>query len=231
MIYYNQLNYADIPYPSSLYPNATVKSGGCGVCCASMIVENLAGQAFQPEVSAKFSINCGARAATGTDMEVLARALCQKFDLTYQSTTDINAVASAMQTGTMAIANTKGGTNGLFSTSGHYVVIAEYKNPSFTVLDPYLYSGKFNTSTRKGKVRQSGNLLQVSKENVAADCKKYYIFKGVNKQMESSKKQFSVEEAKRIIKEKAGLADATIDFLYNYRYGDDLLVKLAKAML
>ena len=231
LIYYNQINYNSIPYASSLYPNATVKTSGCGVCCASMIVENLTGESFPPEESAKFSINCGARAATGTDMAILAKALCKRFKLEYQVVSDIAAAARAISGGAMAVANTKGGTNGLFSTSGHYVVLAEYQNSSFTVLDPYLYSGKFKTSTRKGKVKQNGNILQVSKENVAADCKKYYIFKGVNKKMESSKTQLSVEEAKGIIKEKAGLADGTIDFLYNYRYGDDLLVKLAKAML
>ena len=38
------------------------------------------------------------------------------------------------------------------------------------------------------------------------------------------------DEAKKIIKEKAGLSDSTIAFLDAYRYGDDLLIKLATAM-
>ncbi len=38
------------------------------------------------------------------------------------------------------------------------------------------------------------------------------------------------DEAKRILKEKAHLSDATIVYLDSYRYGDDLLVKLAKAV-
>ncbi|MCI5843239.1 MAG: CHAP domain-containing protein [Clostridiales bacterium] len=37
-------------------------------------------------------------------------------------------------------------------------------------------------------------------------------------------------EAKQIIKEKADLSDATIVYLDSYRYGDDLLIKLATAM-
>ena len=40
----------------------------------------------------------------------------------------------------------------------------------------------------------------------------------------------SKEEASQIIKEKAGLTDATITYLDSYRYGDDLILKLAKAM-
>lgn len=37
-------------------------------------------------------------------------------------------------------------------------------------------------------------------------------------------------EAKEIIKKNAGLTDATITFLDSYRYGDDLITKLAEAM-
>lgn len=36
--------------------------------------------------------------------------------------------------------------------------------------------------------------------------------------------------AKKILKEKAGLSDATITFLSCYKYGEDLILKLAKAM-
>ena len=40
----------------------------------------------------------------------------------------------------------------------------------------------------------------------------------------------TVNEAKEIIKKKAGLENDTINFLLCYKYGEELLVKLAKAM-
>lgn len=43
-------------------------------------------------------------------------------------------------------------------------------------------------------------------------------------------KSMTVYEAKNIIKAKVGLSDSTIEFLYNYRYGDDLLIKIANAL-
>lgn len=43
-------------------------------------------------------------------------------------------------------------------------------------------------------------------------------------------KKVTKDEAKSIIKTKAGLSDATIVYLDSYRYGDDLLIKLATAM-
>nr|DAQ85995.1 MAG TPA: hypothetical protein [Caudoviricetes sp.] len=43
-------------------------------------------------------------------------------------------------------------------------------------------------------------------------------------------KAVTKDEAKSILKSKAGLSDATIVYLDSYRYGDDLIVKLAQAM-
>lgn len=47
---------------------------------------------------------------------------------------------------------------------------------------------------------------------------------------DAAKVDSAVEEAKKTIKAKAGLADATIDYLAAYKYGADLLKKLAAAM-
>ncbi len=45
-------------------------------------------------------------------------------------------------------------------------------------------------------------------------------------------KELTAAEAKAIVKEKAGLDDKTIDYLANdYKYGKDLIIKLAKAMM
>lgn len=43
-------------------------------------------------------------------------------------------------------------------------------------------------------------------------------------------KNMTKDEAKNILKAKAGLSDATITYLDSYRYGDDLIVKLAEAV-
>lgn len=49
---------------------------------------------------------------------------------------------------------------------------------------------------------------------------------------EMEEKELTVAEAKAIVKEKAGLEEKTIDYLANdYKYGNDLIIKLAKAMI
>ena len=55
-------------------------------------------------------------------------------------------------------------------------------------------------------------------------------FKNKLKISKSEGLKMTVDQAKQILKQRAGLSDATITFLYNYRYGDDLLIKLAEAM-
>lgn len=40
----------------------------------------------------------------------------------------------------------------------------------------------------------------------------------------------TVDEAKEIIKDKAGVEESTLNFLLCYKYGEELLVKLAKAI-
>ena len=54
---------------------------------------------------------------------------------------------------------------------------------------------------------------------------------GAYEQEEDIEKELTATEAAAIVKDKAGLDDKTIDYLTNdYKYGKDLIVKLAKAM-
>jgi N-acetylmuramoyl-L-alanine amidase len=39
----------------------------------------------------------------------------------------------------------------------------------------------------------------------------------------------TIDEAKQIIKEKTGFSDETIQYLWSYRFGDELLIRLAKS--
>mgnify|MGYP001000243262 FL=1 len=53
---------------------------------------------------------------------------------------------------------------------------------------------------------------------------------GVARPRYEEEQAMTVEEAKNVLKAKAGLSDTTITYLYNYRWGDDLLLKLAAAV-
>lgn len=159
--YYNQNNYASVPYPAPGYERATVKSGGCGVCCASMIVENLTEHKNGPKTMASYAIKKGARVSGGTDMNVLAKALRQDYDLHFTTTNNESILLDHLKKGFMAIANVGGnrpGYTGVFSNGGHYVVAAGLTDDGrVIILDPGYYTGKFNKAGRAGKVKVSGN--------------------------------------------------------------------------
>lgn len=62
---------------------------------------------------------------------------------------------------------------------GHYIVITGYENGYLKIYDPYLYSGKFETSTRKGKAIVQGNTVYVTPANFQkyANYKSFFIYK------------------------------------------------------
>ena len=69
--------------------------------------------------------------------------------------------------------------SGLFTTGGHYIVLIGNEDNTIEVYDPYLYSGKFNTaSRRKANVKVSGNSVYVSESSFKtyANYKNFWVF-------------------------------------------------------
>lgn len=192
MIYYNQNNYSNYPYPSSSNPNATIKSGGCGVVCAAMIVSNMTSVKLTPPEAAQLAIDGGARVSGGTDMHKMSKIICNKYGLRYSTSSKETDLQAHLKSGGMAIANVGGdrrGWTGVFSDSGHYIVVASYNTSTkkVTVLDPGYYSGKFNKEGRKGKVTVDGNYCYTTLDVLNYDTynrtPNYYLY-SVDKEME-----------------------------------------------
>lgn len=181
--YYNQRGYPNTPYPSPSAKTATVKSGGCGVCCGAMIVANLTRQDVDIPAFAAYCIKSGARVSGGTDMRRLANVICRDYGLKYETTNDSGRLLEHLATGGMAVANVSGnrkGYTGVFSDSGHYVVAAAAEGNILSVLDPAMYAGKYNLAGRKGKVAVVGNVCQCEVSVLAKDVygrsPAYYLF-------------------------------------------------------
>lgn len=189
--YYNQRDYPNTPYPSPSSKTATVKSGGCGVCCGAMIVANLTGQAMDIPAFAQYSIKSGARVSGGTDMRRLANVICRDYGLKCETTNDSGKLLDHLTAGGMAVANVSGnrkGYTGVFSDSGHYVVVAAAEGDMLSVLDPAMYAGKYNLAGRKGKVIVSGNVCKCDVSVLAKDVygrsPAYYLFTREVEQMD-----------------------------------------------
>ena len=73
--------------------------------------------------------------------------------------------------------------SGLFTTGGHYIVLVSDDDGTIQVYDPYLYSGKFNTASRKNAgVVVSGNSAFVSESSFKtyANYKYFWIYSNDN---------------------------------------------------
>lgn len=181
--FYCQLDYAGVPYPSPTSPNGTVADNGCGVCCASMLVESMLGQPFPPEEGARFATFCGAREGFGTNFYIYAGALSGRFGLRMIPTEDIRLAVRLMRENTSikAVANIRGdreGYTGVFSDSGHYVLLDGVAGDCLRVYDPMYRPGRYDTPGRAGKVRMDGLAACAPIAVVAQDCfeRPYFLF-------------------------------------------------------
>lgn len=184
MIYFNQNNYANVKYPAPGYPNATIKTGGCGPTSMAMILSNLIGKVVEPPTMAAFAIQHGARVSGGTDMTKLAKAVCEHYHLSFRTTTDESILVNHMKSGGMAIANVGGnhGTyKGLYSDGGHFIaVVGITPDGRLMIMDPGYYAGKYDKAGRKGKVVMQGNISFCPVATLAADTEisaiEYWLF-------------------------------------------------------
>ena len=115
-------------------------------------------------------------------------------------------------------------SNPLIHESG-YIVLRETAAPAIIV------EHGFHTNREDVALLKSGTYRD---KLAVAECKGVLDYLGVAWKdaptAVKGERTMTVDEARKVLKAKAGLSDATIEYLWNYRWGDDLLVKLAKAM-
>lgn len=186
-IFYCQLDYEHVPYPSPVgAANGNIANNGCGVCSASMLAENYLGISFSIEECARLAKACGAREGFGTDFYIFAPVFAAHTGLCYRETEDADEALAFLQSGKgMIIANTQGdrekdGYIGVFSNSGHYIVLAEAQGECVRVWDPMYKAGsdRYDIPGRKGKVKTVGNDAYADFSVIRQDCKNrpYFLF-------------------------------------------------------
>lgn len=81
-------------------------------------------------------------------------------------------------------------------------------------------SGYHDNSVDEAFLKNDSNLKKIAEAQAGVICDYLEVI------------NLTVKEAKQIVKEKVGLEDKTIDYLANdYKYGSDLILKLAKALI
>lgn len=178
LTYYNQADsrWANVLYTSTGNRTQTMASSACGPTAAAMVVSSSKG-AILPTTMAKLFVDNGYRTANNGTAWAAFPFVADYFGFEeYYTTTSFSTMTNYLKNGYFVIASCN---SGLWTTGGHYIVLVADNGGTITVYDPYLYSGKFNTASRRAaNVRVSGNAAYVSETNFKkySNAVQYWIF-------------------------------------------------------
>lgn len=180
LTYYSQIDFRwkNNFYTSVNNSSQTIGSSGCGPTCAAMIVSSITGN-ITPSKMAEVFVERGFRSSNNGTYWSAFRWIADYFDIEYKETYKLNDVIEMLNNDYLVVAACG---NGLFTTGGHFVTLVGIEGNVIKVYDPYLYSGKFNTSTRRGKATVSGNTISVTTDNFRnyANYTIFFCFKNSN---------------------------------------------------
>lgn len=176
LTYYSQIDsrWSSHPYTSCGNYSQTIGSSGCGPTCASMVVTATKGTITPPDMGDLF-VKYGYRTSNNGTYFSAFRFVADTFDIGYEETYYLDTAVNLLRNNHYVIVSCG---NGLFTTGGHFIVLTGINGDTLEIYDPYLYSGKFETSTRRGKVSVNGNTVYCSVDNFRnyANYSKFFAF-------------------------------------------------------
>lgn len=187
LTYYSQIDprWKNKLYTSTGNSSQTMGSSACGPTCSAMVVSSIKGTIL-PTTMADLYVQYGFRSANNGTYWSAFRWTADVFDIGYKEVQRLNDVCDLLEQNYMVISACG---NGLFTTGGHFILIYGYEDTNgngqcdsgdrLKIYDPYLYSGKFNLSTRRGKAQVEGNTVYVEKEvfRAYANYSGFFAFK------------------------------------------------------
>lgn len=187
LTYYSQIDprWKNKLYTSTGNSSQTMGSSACGPTCSAMVVSSIKGTIL-PTTMADLYVQYGFRSANNGTYWSAFRWTADVFDIGYKEVQRLNDVCDLLEGNYMVISACG---NGLFTTGGHFILIYGYEDTNgngqcdsgdrLKIYDPYLYSGKFNLSTRRGKAQVEGNTVYVEKEvfRAYANYSGFFAFK------------------------------------------------------
>ena len=199
LTYYSQIDsrWSNKMYSSVGNSSQTIGTSGCGPTSAAMIVTATKGT-ITPDTMADLFVKYGYRSANNGTYWSAFRAVADEFDIGYTETTDIQRALQLLQSNNYVVASCG---NGLFTTGGHFIVLTELNGDTITVYDPYLYAGKFDTSTRRG------NKVYVSVSNFInyANAQGFFCYEHDGNVTVNNTQSVTTESYTRYVKANGGL--------------------------
>lgn len=177
LTYYSQI---DSRWKKDIYSSVgdysqTIGSSGCGPTSAAMIVSSIKGN-ITPKEMADLYVQYGYRSKNSGTYWSAFKWTADVFNIEYKETGNFDNAINALKDNNYVVVSCGAG---LFTYGGHYIVIVGVDGDNLKIYDPYLYAGKFNTSTRRNKVTVNGNTVYCSIDNFKnyANYKQFFCYK------------------------------------------------------
>ena len=177
LTYYSQLDnrWRYNMYSSVGDSSQTIGTSGCGPTSAAMVVSSIKGN-ITPDSMANLYTQYGYRSANQGTYWSAFKWTADVFDIGYSECYKLDDAVAKLKDNHYIIASCN---QGLFTYGGHFIVLTGVEGDYIKVYDPYLYNGKFDVASRRGKATVSGNTVYVSIENFRAyaNYQKFFCFK------------------------------------------------------
>ena len=190
-----------------------------------MVVTAIKGTILPADMGDLF-VKYGYRSANNGTYFSAFRFVADTFDIGYTETYRLDDAINLIRDNHYVIVSC---ANGLFTTGGHFITIVGIEGNNLKIYDPYLYSGKFETSTRRGKVTVSGNTVYCSIDNFRnyANYQKFFAFKHDEQVPTNNTKPVITNTYTRYVNAKIGLNIRNAPngrIIGSYKYGTAVLV-------
>lgn len=180
LIYYSQVDsrWKNYKYSAINNRSQTIGTSGCGPTAAAMIVSSIKGTITPPEMGDLF-VKYGYRSANNGTYWSAMKWTADVFNIEYKETRNLDTAVKLLNDNYYVIAICD---EGLFTYGGHFIVLTGIENNTIKVYDPYLYAGKFDVSSRRGKATVKGNTVYVTVDNFKkyANANMFYCYKNDN---------------------------------------------------
>ena len=177
LTYYSQLDnrWKNQMYSSIGNTAQTIGTSGCGPASAAMIVSSIKGN-ITPDQMANLYMKYGYRSANQGTYWSAFKWTADVFNIGYSECYKLDEAIAKLKDNHYIIASCN---QGLFTYGGHFIVLVGVEGNYIKIYDSYLYSGKYDVASRRGKAIVKGNTTYVSIENFRqyANYKKFFCFK------------------------------------------------------
>lgn len=205
LTYYSQIDsrWKDKLYTATGNSTQTIGSSGCGPTSAAMVVSSIKGT-ITPDTMAELFVRNGYRSSNNGTYLAAFRWVADYFNIGYEQTNSLDRVIELLRNNYYVVASCQ---SGLFTYGGHLIVLVGVEGNNIKIYDPYLYSGKFTTSTRNGKAEVVGNTVYVSIDNFRnyANARAYYAYKNEQENIKDNTVGVITQSYTRVVTAKSGL--------------------------